>query len=81
MEAATRDFHLLGSTGAVRAGYHVHDWSVSPLGPPERWSPALRNAVSLILEPFDFQRLLFAGAKQPLFDGAEGHSLPQTILG
>ena len=39
-----------GSTGAVRAGYHVHAWSASPLGPPDRWSPALRNAVSLILE-------------------------------
>ncbi|WP_082547960.1 ATP-binding protein [Massilia sp. Root335] len=50
MEAATRDFHLLGSTGAVRAGYHVHDWSGSPLGPPDGWSPALRNAASLILE-------------------------------
>jgi signal transduction histidine kinase/ActR/RegA family two-component response regulator len=50
MEAATRDFHLLGSTGAVRAGYHVHDWSGSPIGPPAGWSATLRNAASLILE-------------------------------
>jgi signal transduction histidine kinase/ActR/RegA family two-component response regulator len=50
MEAATRDFHLLDTSGAVRAGYHLHDWSGSPLGSPELWDPALRNAVSLILE-------------------------------
>jgi signal transduction histidine kinase len=50
MEAATRDFHLLDTSGAVRAGYHLHDWSASPLGSPDQWDPALRNAVSLILE-------------------------------
>jgi signal transduction histidine kinase len=50
MEAATRDFHLLGSSGAVRAGYHLRDWAASPLGPPDQWDPALRNAVGLILE-------------------------------
>jgi len=50
MEAATRDFHLLDTSGAVRAGYHLHDWSGSPLGQPDHWDPALRNAVSLILE-------------------------------
>jgi hypothetical protein len=50
MEAATRDFHLLDTSGAVRAGYHLHDWSGSPLGSPDQWDPALRNAVSLILE-------------------------------
>jgi signal transduction histidine kinase/ActR/RegA family two-component response regulator len=50
MEAAARDFHLLGSTGAIRAGYHVHDWSDSPLGPPAAWSTTLRDAASLILE-------------------------------
>jgi signal transduction histidine kinase len=50
MEAAACDFQLLGSTGAVRAGYHVHDWSATPLGPPSGWSPTLRHAVGLILE-------------------------------
>ncbi|MCS0591315.1 ATP-binding protein [Massilia norwichensis] len=50
MEAATRDFHLLDTSGAVRAGYHLHDWSGSPLGSPELWDPALRSAVSVILE-------------------------------
>jgi signal transduction histidine kinase len=50
MEAATRDFHLLETSGAVRAGYHLHDWSASPLGSPDQWDPALRSAVSLMLE-------------------------------
>ena len=50
MEAATRDFHLLGSAGAIRAGYHLHDWSGSALGPPHGWSPELRHAIGLILE-------------------------------
>ncbi len=50
MEAATRAFHLLSTSGAVRAGYHLHDWSGSPLGSPDQWDPALRSAVSLILE-------------------------------
>jgi len=50
MEAAARAFHLLGSTGAIRAGYHVHDWKGCPIGPPACWSPTLRNAASLILE-------------------------------
>ncbi len=50
MEAAACDFHLLGSAGAIRAGYHVHDWSASVLGAPERWCAPLRHAASLILE-------------------------------
>jgi signal transduction histidine kinase len=50
MEAATRDFHLLDTSGAVRAGYHLHDWAGSPLGSPDQWDPALRSAVSVILE-------------------------------
>ncbi|MFS2218950.1 PAS domain-containing protein, partial [Telluria sp. Tellsp104] len=87
MEAATRDFHLLGSTGAVRAGYHVHDWSASPLGPPDRWSPALRNAVSLILES-EFPMylawgphlaLLYNAAFIPLLDGTHPASLGRPL--
>jgi len=50
MATATREFHLLSNTGAIRAGYHTHDWSDSPVGSPAYWSPALRNAVGLILE-------------------------------
>ena len=50
MEAATRAFHFLGSTGAIRAGYHTHDWAGCAIGPPACWSPTLSNAASLILE-------------------------------
>jgi signal transduction histidine kinase/ActR/RegA family two-component response regulator len=50
MEATTRAFHFLGSAGAIRAGYDTHDWSGCTIGPPACWSPALRNAASLILE-------------------------------
>jgi len=50
MEAATGDFRLLDTAGAIRAGYHVHDWSGCPIGPPACWSPTLGNAASLILE-------------------------------
>ncbi|GGX92125.1 PAS domain-containing hybrid sensor histidine kinase/response regulator [Pseudoduganella dura] len=35
-----------GTMGALMRG---HDWSVSPLGPPDRWPPALRTAVGLML--------------------------------
>jgi signal transduction histidine kinase len=87
MEAATRDFHLLDSTGAVRAGYHVHDWSSSPLGPPDQWSPALRNAVSLILES-EFPMyvawgphlaLLYNAAFIPLLDGTHPAALGRPL--
>jgi PAS domain S-box-containing protein len=50
MEAAPRYSHLLGSAGAVRAGYDSHDWSHCPLGHPDDWDPALRHAVALILD-------------------------------
>ncbi|WP_296945164.1 ATP-binding protein [uncultured Massilia sp.] len=50
MEAAACDFQLLDSAGAIRAGYHVHDWSSSVLGAPEHWCAPLRHAASLILE-------------------------------
>jgi signal transduction histidine kinase/BarA-like signal transduction histidine kinase len=87
MEAATRDFHLLDSTGAVRAGYHVHDWSSSPLGPPDQWSSALRNAVSLILES-EFPMyvawgpqlaLLYNAAFIPLLDGTHPAALGRPL--
>ncbi len=29
---------------------HEHDWSTSPLGPPDRWSTASRIALPLILQ-------------------------------
>jgi signal transduction histidine kinase len=87
METATRDFHFLGSTGAVRAGYHLHDWSGSPLGAPEHWSPALRHAASLILES-EFPMyvawgpqlaLLYNAAFIPLLDGLAADTLGRPM--
>jgi len=36
-----------GTTGALM---RAHDWSDSPLGPPERWPQSLRTVVSLLLQ-------------------------------
>jgi signal transduction histidine kinase/ActR/RegA family two-component response regulator len=88
MEAATRDFHLLGSAGAVRAGYHLHDWSGSPLGAPAQWDPALRNAASLILDS-EFPMyiawgprltMLYNAAYIPLLDGRHPSTLGTSLL-
>jgi hypothetical protein len=35
-----------GEMGALML---AHDWSISPLGQPSEWSPALRSVVSLML--------------------------------
>jgi signal transduction histidine kinase len=87
MEAATRDFHLLDTSGAVRAGYHLHDWSGSPLGSPDQWDPALRSAVSLILES-EFPMyiawgprltLLYNAAYISLLDGRHPSSLGASL--
>ncbi|AWG45879.1 hypothetical protein AM586_27990 [Massilia sp. WG5] len=88
MEAATRDFHLLDTSGAVRAGYHLHDWSGSPLGLPDQWDPALRNAVSLMLES-EFPMyiawgprliLLYNAAYISLLDGRHPSTLGAPLL-
>jgi signal transduction histidine kinase len=88
MEAVTRDFHLLGSAGAVRAGYHLHDWTGSPLGAPASWDPALRNAVSLILEsafPMYIAwgprlTMLYNAAYIPLLDGRHPSALGTSLV-
>ena len=36
-----------GNAGALM---RAHDWSDSPLGPPERWPQSLRTVVSLLLQ-------------------------------
>jgi PAS domain S-box-containing protein len=40
---------VLSGGGEVGALLRDHDWSTSPLGPPERWSPSLRMATRLML--------------------------------
>lgn len=39
---------LAGGGGAARA-IRERDWSGHPLGPPERWTPEFRTALSLVL--------------------------------
>jgi signal transduction histidine kinase len=87
MEATASDFHLLGSSGAIRAGYHVHDWSDSPLGPPAGWSNALRNAATLILDS-EFPMylawgprlaLLYNAAFAPLLDAHDPSALGRPL--
>jgi signal transduction histidine kinase/CheY-like chemotaxis protein len=40
---------LLAGHSALAQLMREHDWSASPLGPPEHWPPALRSVVSLML--------------------------------
>jgi serine phosphatase RsbU (regulator of sigma subunit) len=40
---------FFGSAGTLRSTYEAVDWSRSPVGPPERWSPTLLGAVDLML--------------------------------
>jgi PAS domain S-box-containing protein len=42
--------------GEMAAAMRAHDWAASPLGPPERWSQALRTLVDLML-----------ASRQPMF--------------
>ena len=46
--------------GSISALLRTHDWSSSPLGPPDRWPSSLRNAVGLLL-PAQAQIVLFWG--------------------
>ncbi|WP_334164630.1 PAS domain-containing sensor histidine kinase [Phenylobacterium sp.] len=46
-QAARHDF-LLGG-GEMGERLRAHDWSASPLGPPEAWPQSLRTAVSIML--------------------------------
>ena len=46
----TQPLELVGAGGAVGALMRTHDWSTSPLGPPETWPQPLRTSVALLLE-------------------------------
>jgi signal transduction histidine kinase/CheY-like chemotaxis protein len=41
---------LIAGGGSVGALMRAHDWSTSPLGPPESWPPSLRAVVGLLLQ-------------------------------
>jgi hypothetical protein len=40
---------LLGAAGTLRQSYEEVDWSATPIGAISSWSPALRNAVDVVL--------------------------------
>ncbi|KMO44233.1 histidine kinase [Methylobacterium tarhaniae] len=42
-------FPFLPAGGLTGAEIRARDWSATPLGPPQAWPPALRNALSLML--------------------------------
>src|SRR5688572_27083018 len=43
------NLRFLDAPGTLAAMMRDHDWSGSPLGPPERWPQSLRSVVSLML--------------------------------
>src|SRR5690242_15881118 len=45
-----RTLNFLQGGGAVGALMRAHDWSESPLGPPEGWPQSLRTVVGLLLQ-------------------------------
>ena len=46
----THPLEFLAAGGDVGALMRAHDWSTSPLGPPESWPPSLRAVVALMLQ-------------------------------
>jgi len=42
-------FRFLPPGGLTGAEIRAHDWSATPLGPPEAWPPALRSTLALML--------------------------------
>lgn len=54
---------FLAGGGEMGALMRAHDWSNSSLGPPSRWSQALRTAVRLLLN---------SGHPMYIFWGADG---------
>jgi signal transduction histidine kinase/ActR/RegA family two-component response regulator len=46
----TQPLEFLAGGGSVGALMRSHDWSASPLGPPESWPQSLRAVVALLLQ-------------------------------
>ena len=46
----TQPIEFLTGGGSVGAQMRSHDWSASPLGPPETWPQSLRTVVGLLLQ-------------------------------
>src|SRR3954452_9432645 len=50
MKATSHTVEFLDGGGAVGALMRAHDWSQSPLGPPQSWPQPLRTVVGLLLQ-------------------------------
>ena len=50
VDAALDGRGFLAGGGEMGALIRAHDWSTSPIGPPERWPSALRVALALMLD-------------------------------
>lgn len=61
MPDASRLHALFAGGGDMARRIIAHDWSTSPIGPPDLWPEALTNAVSLLL-PASAEIVLFWGA-------------------
>lgn len=81
--ATLRDTSFLEGGGELGALMRAHDWTNSPLGPPDRWPQSLRSAVSILL-PSKAQIVLFWGpelvtlyndAYRPVFGGKHPRAL------
>src|SRR5690348_17329362 len=59
---AADPFAFLNGGGDVARLIRERDWSDSPLGPIDSWSPSLKAAVAMIL-PADSQIVMFWGAE------------------
>lgn len=59
-EKPTHDLNFLVGGGEMGAWMQMHDWSNSPLGPLEGWSPCLKSVVAMML-PAAAQIALFWG--------------------
>src|SRR5690349_21762138 len=50
MPSMNMSLEFLAAGGKVGAMMRAHDWSESPLGPPESWPQSLRSVVGLLLQ-------------------------------
>jgi hypothetical protein len=48
-DTSTQELGFLIGGGETGALMRAHDWSASPLGPPETWPQSLRSVVGLLL--------------------------------
>jgi PAS domain S-box-containing protein len=50
MRSVNHPLDFLAGGGKIGALMRDHDWSSSPLGPPERWPQSLRSVIGLLLQ-------------------------------